>query len=163
MIDDRLLLEEERIRDGQQAVFRPAILTRHRPTVCEGRGQRPCGPRGRGHGALRPAAALEHETAVPTGRRREAHFEHIAVGKAIGAGTLVDDAQHLAMVGERHAVRRCGAARIEFRERDLRRCDRKLREGCEVEARRHWIDRRVCRKARLRPETDEARTGQEMA
>ena len=126
MVNDRLGVKGELQAIGQFTVLMPTVLTRHRPAVSECWGKRPCAPRGSRHGAFRSATALEHEAAVPFSGRRQAHFEPRAIGKAVGADTLVDDALDLAMIRERHAVRRCGAAGVPPGERDLCRLDREV-------------------------------------
>src|SRR5262249_17334323 len=126
----------------------PAVLACYRPTVSEGWRERSRAPRSSRNGALGPAAALEHETAVPIGRRRQAQFEPIAIRKTVDADTLIDDTLHLAVIRKRHAVGCCGAARVPPGERDLRRRDWKRSEVCKICARRRWIGSIVLDKAR---------------
>src|SRR5215813_4463652 len=117
----------------------PTVLACYRPTVSEGWRERSRAPRSSRHGALGPAAALEHETAVPIGRRRQAQFEPIAIRKTVDADTLIDDTLHLAVIRKRHAVGCCGAARVPLGECYLRWCNWKVSEVCNVCARRFWI------------------------
>ena len=97
VIDHRLRFEIERVGVGQMFVLMPTVLACNRPAVSKRRGKRSRGPGGIGQRTLGTAAALEHEAAVPIGRRWQADLEHIAILKAVDASTLVDDALHLAV------------------------------------------------------------------
>jgi len=145
VVVNRLRIEQELVGDGQILVLMPAVLAGDGPAAGECRRQRPGVAGRRGHCAFGAAATLKHETAVPL--HRQAHLEAVAIRETVGAGALVDDALHLAMVGQCHAIRRRGAAGIEFGQRDLRRRHRKVHEGCELRARRRGIRWR-CGKAR---------------
>src|SRR5262245_1621279 len=134
MVNDRLGIEGELQAIGQFTVLMPTVLTRYRPTVSECWGKGPCASRGSRHGAFRSTTALEHEAAVPFSVRRQTHFEPRAVGKAVDADPLIDDALDLTMVRQRHVICRCGATRVPSGERDLGWCDREVSDVCKVGA-----------------------------
>ena len=75
VVNDRLRVEKELVRNRQLAVFVPAVLARHSPAVSERRRQCSRGSGGKWYLALGAAATLEHEAAIPIRRNRQAHLK----------------------------------------------------------------------------------------